>query len=428
MTPLSIVSRRRLMQWGLASAGAPVFARMLGGPARAQDLGPASGRLGVVGGRDDKVLFPGKGLPGGGQLEIRLVQSMYTSDADELEVAQRARPYDPDSWHVEWTRVAERNEKIADGHAAHGFKVSANEHYRRAQDFYGNAAWPLPDTDSRMLPSYKKMREMFDKAGRMVRPPFEHLSIGFDGKQLEGYFRKPGGAAGRKFPAVIAFQGADTMAENTIVGAAGSYVARGMAYVAVDFPGQGSALRLQDLHLPPDTELVLKAVIDYLETRADVDATRIGVHGISMGGWGAPRAASGETRIKAVAVAAGSFDLGADLFDYYPPIQDRVRWIIGARDVADARRKLRDYTLEGRADKIHSAMLVGYGGDDRIMDPQGAYRLYQAAVNAKRDMLAGLGHPQHNVRAGGPRGERSSSLQDWMMKALRADSDGGGTA
>ena len=428
MKPWSSLSRRHLIQLGFATAGAPALARMFGIPARAQDVGPAIGRPGVIGGRDEKVLFPGKGLPGGGQLEIRLVQSMYTSDADELEVAQRARPYDPDSWHTEWMRVGEKNERVADGYAAQGFKVSAAEHYRRAQDFYGNAAWPLPDTDRRMLPSYQRMRDMFEKAGRMVRAPFERITVGFDGKQLEGYFRKPGGASGRKVPAVIAFQGADTMAENTIVGAAGSYVARGMAYVAVDFPGQGSALRLHDLHLPPDTERVLKAIIDYLETRQDVDAARIGVHGISMGGWGAPRAASGEKRIKAVAVAAGSFDLGADLFDYYPPIQDRVRWIIGARDLGDARRKLRDYTLEGRADRIESALLVGYGADDRIMDPQGAYRLYQAAVNAKRDMLAGLGHPQHNVRAGGPRGERSASLQDWMMKALRADTDGAATA
>jgi dienelactone hydrolase len=194
-----------------------------------------------------------------------------------------------------------------------------------------------------------------------------------------------------------------------------------MGYLAVDFPGQGAALRLQELHLPPDPERILKAMIDYLETRQDVDATRIGVNGISMGGWGAPRAASGEKRIKAVMVAAGSYDLGADLFDYYPPIQDRVRWIIGARDLADARRKLRDYTLEGRADKIECAMLIGYGGDDRIMDPNGAQRLYRAAINSKRDMIAGLGHPQHNVRAGGPRGERTATLQDWAMKQLRAD-------
>jgi dienelactone hydrolase len=419
MAPL--VGRRRMMQWGLSSIGAPVLGRMLGVAVAAQDFGPGSGRLGVIGGRDERVLFPGKGLPGGGQLEIRLVQSMYTSDADELEVAQRARPYDPSSWFEEWTRVAEKNEKLADGYAAQGFKVTANEHYRRAQDFYGNAVWPLPESDKRMLPGYRKMRETFDKAWQMQRAPFERVKVNFEGKTLEGYFRKPGGPPGKKFPTVIAFQGADTMAENTILGGAGSYVARGMGYLAVDFPGQGAALRLQDLHLPPDPERILKAMIDYLETRQDVDATRIGVNGVSMGGWGAPRAASGEKRIKAVMVAAGSYDLGADLFDYYPPIQDRVRWIIGARDLADARRKLRDYTLEGRADKIECAMLIGYGGDDRIMDPNGAQRLYRAAINSKRDMIAGLGHPQHNVRAGGPRGERTATLQDWAMKQLRAD-------
>ena len=143
MAPLSLLSRRRLMKWGFTSASASALARMLAVPVRAQDLGPATGKRGVIGGRDDAVLFPGKGLPGGGQLEIRLVQSMYTSDADELDVAQRMRPYDPDSWYTEWTRVAEKNEKLADGYAAEGLKVTASEHYRRAQDFYGNAAWPL---------------------------------------------------------------------------------------------------------------------------------------------------------------------------------------------------------------------------------------------------------------------------------------------
>ena len=189
MAPL--VSRRHVMKWGLASAGAPALARALGVSTAAQDFGPGKGKLGVIGGRDEKVLFPGKGLPGGGQLEIRLVQSMYTSDADELEVAQRARPYDPDSWYTEWTRVAEKNEKLADGYAAEGLKVTANEYYRRAQDFYGNAVWPLPESDQRMLPGYKKMRETFDKSWQMVRPPFERVTINFEGKTLEGYFRSP---------------------------------------------------------------------------------------------------------------------------------------------------------------------------------------------------------------------------------------------
>jgi dienelactone hydrolase len=411
-----------MMKWGLASAGAPALAKLLGASASAQDFGPGAGKLGAVGGRNEEALFPGPGLPGGGQTEIRMVQSVYTSDADELEVAFRMKPYDHESWMSEWTRVAERNEELAEGYASAGLKVTANEFYRRAQEFYSNATLYAPEHHPRQLPLYKKYREMFDKAWSMQRPPFERVKIAWDGKMLNGYFRKPGGRpAGTRFPVVIGFQGADSMAENTIMGGAGSYVARGMAYLVVDVPGQGEAMRMQSLGLPPDTERVVKAQIDYLETRPDVDASRIAIQGISMGGWSAPRAASGEPRIKAVVTASGSLNLGQDLFDYYPPIQERVRWIIGARDLADARRKLRDYTTEGLAQKIQCPMIVGYGADDRIMDPNGALRLYNAAVNSKRQMMGGLGHPHHAAKAGGPRPDRPDTLQDWLMKQLRAD-------
>ncbi|MGH8517197.1 MAG: alpha/beta hydrolase family protein [Panacagrimonas sp.] len=241
---------------------------------------------------------------------------------------------------------------------------------------------------------------------------------------MNGYFRKPGGRpAGTRVPVVIGFQGADSMAENTIMGGGGSFVSRGMAYLAVDVPGQGEAMRLQHLALPPDTERVVKALVDYLVSRPDVDANRIALQGISMGGWSAPRAASGEPRIKAVVMASGSLNLGTDLFDYYPPIQERVRWIIGARDIADAKRKLRDYTTEGTAAKIECPMIIGYGADDRIMDPNGALRLYRAAVNSKRQMMAGLGHPHHAWKAGGPRADRPDTLQDWMMRELKADAE-----
>ena len=408
------LTRRSLVRWGVVSAGITAFA-----PARGQDAGSESGTLGAVGGRAEQELYAGKGLPGGGQLEIRLSATLYTSDSDQLEVAQRMKPFNLDSWVAEWTRVAERNEQMADQFAAQGLKVTANEFYLRASNFYREACWPQPVTDSRMLPSYKKMRETFDKAWELVRPPFERVRINYEGTMLDGYFRKPNGAAGRKFPTVIAFQGADTMAEATIQNA-GAYMARGMAYLAVDFPGQGGALRLKDLHLPPDTERISKAMIDYLETRADVDANRIGMQAISMGGYGAPRCASGDKRIKAALMSSGSFCLQQDIFDYYPPIQERVRWIIGARDLADARKKLADYTLEGRARQIECPMLIGFSKDDRIMDPQGAYRLYQAAVNSKREMVEGTGHNQAS-NAGGPRGMRSPVLPDWAAKHLVAE-------
>jgi dienelactone hydrolase len=420
MSSSSKLSRRAMVKLGLISAGVPAFSTSLT-PALAQDAGPGGGQLGAVGGRAEEELYPAKGLPGGGQLEIRLTATIYTSDPDALEVAHRLRPFDLESWIAEFTRVAEKNEQQAEKFASEGSKVSANEYYLRASNFYREACWPQPQSEPHMLPTYNKMRETFDKAWQLARAPFERVQIAWEGKTLDGYFRKPNGPAGKKYPTVIAFQGADTMAEATILGIASPYIARGMAYLAVDFPGQGGSLRLKDLHLPPDTERIGKAMIDYLETRADVDANHIGMQGISMGGYGTPRVASGEKRIKAALMMSGSYSLREDLFDYFPPIQERVRWIIGAKDLPDARKKLAEYTMEAGASRIECPMLIGYSKDDRIMDPQGAYKLYQAAANSKRQMVEGTGHTQA-ANAGGPRELRPQVLADWTAKQLVTES------
>ena len=419
MTKKYNLTRRGVMKLGMLSATAPVLGKALSTRAFGQDLGPGNQFVGDVGGRDHESLYTGHPVVGGGQMEIRLNQSIYTDDPHELEVARRMRPFDPASWYTEWNRVAQINEEIAVGYEEHGLNVSAHQFYMRASRFHRLSIVYQEDTDETMMPGYTKFRELFDKAWDLQTPPFERVSINVDGNQLDGYFRKPSGPAGTRFPAVIAYQGADSLAENTLMGG-GSYTARGMAYLVVDLPGQGAPKRLKNLYMPPDTERFVTPLIDYLETRLDVDPDRIGLRGQSMGGYSAPRAASADSRIKAVLMSAGSHDLLRDLFEYYPPIQDRVRWIIGARDLADTRRRLRDYTVEDVAHKIECPMLIGYGPKDRIMDPEGAFRLYNAAVNSDRQMWAGAGHPHHEAKSGGPLDLRLPTAQDWAAKQLGA--------
>src|SRR5580693_1122652 len=136
MQSLSKLNRRGWMKLGVISAGVAPLSSAFVSRASAQDAGSEAGRVGVVGGRAEEELYPGKGLPGGGQLEIRLTASIYTSDPDQLEVAQRMKPFNLDSWIVEWTRVAEKNEQEAEKLAAEGRKVTANEYYLRASNFY----------------------------------------------------------------------------------------------------------------------------------------------------------------------------------------------------------------------------------------------------------------------------------------------------
>lgn len=362
----------------------------------------------------EKILFPGRGLPGGGQLEIRMEASSENPDPDVLQVARRFRPYSLESWHAEWTRVAERNEELAAGFEREERKLTAHEFYRRAAQFYRQAAVYLPETDPRMLPTYRKLEETFDKAWTLVPAPFERVQIAYEGHRLEGLFYPARGKAGTRLPVVYNYGGADGILLRGDGGGAEQYTRRGMSFLDVDGPGHGAALRFKKLYAPPDSERVAKAVIDYLVSRPDVDPNRIGLHGSSMGGYSGPRCATAEKRIKAVAVWSGAYNLVEDIFDYYPPIQDRLRWLIGAKDMTEARRKIAEFTLEGRADRIECPLLVGYNHDDRVMDPRGALRLYEKAVNSpRREMLDGVGH-------GEKRFERKTTIADWFMKQLQA--------
>ena len=365
-------------------------------------------------GQAEKELFPARGLPGGGQWEVRMEISANHPDPDIRGVARRVKLFNLESWHTEWTQVARKNEELAAGFEREQRKLTAHEFYLRAADFYRRAVVYMPDSDPRMLSTFKKLEENFDKAWSVVPPPFERVQIPYEGHMLPALFWPGRGKAGSRLPVVYNYGGADGILLRGEDGGAGQYVRRGMSFIDVDGPGHGDMLRHHKLYAPPDSERVAKAVIDYLVTRPDVDPERIGLHGSSLGGYSGPRCATGEKRIKAVAVWSGAYNLIDDIFDYYPPIQDRLRWLMGAKDLQEAREKIKEFTLIGRAQKIDCPLLVGYSRDDRVMDPRGALNLYENAVNSPdRSMVDGVGH-------GEKRFDRRTYLADWFMKQLKA--------
>ena len=362
----------------------------------------------------EKLLFPASGLPGGGQLEVRMEISPDHPDPDIRGVARRVKFFNLESWHKEWTEVAIKNEELASAFEQDNRKQTAHEFYLRAADFYRRAVVYMAEGDPRMLPTYKKLEENFNKAWSTATPPFERVEISYEGHKLPAHFWPGRGKSGSKLPVVYNYGGADGILLRGEDGGAAQYVRRGISFIDVDGPGHGGTLRYHNLYAPPDSERVAKAVIDYLVTRADVDPECIGLHGSSMGGYSGPRCATIEKRIKAVAVWSGAYDLVDDIFDNYPPIQERLRWLIGAEDLKDAREKIKEFTLIGRADKIECPLLVGYSIDDRVMDPRGALKLYENAVNSPdRSMVDGVGHGQKKF-------ERRTYIADWFMKQLKA--------
>ncbi|HEX9663790.1 MAG TPA: hypothetical protein VGB27_16000, partial [Candidatus Binatia bacterium] len=178
----------------------------------------------------EKALYAAPGLPGGGQLEVRMEISQFHPDPDIRGVARRVKFFNLESWHKEWGEAAKKNEELAAGFEQENRKATAHEFYLRAADFYRRAVVYMPDTDPRMLPTFKKLEENFAKAWSMAPAPFERVEIPYEGHMLPAHFWPGRGKPGARLPVVYNYGGADGILLRGEDGGAGQYVRRGMSF------------------------------------------------------------------------------------------------------------------------------------------------------------------------------------------------------
>ena len=137
-------------------------------------------------------------------------------------------------------------------------------------------------------------------AHRLLDPTAERLQMEFEGAPMYGNLRRPAGV--RKPPVVLLIAGLDSTKEEFFA-AENVFLARGMATFALDGPGQGETGYATKIR--PDFEAPVGVALDVLSARSDLDASRIGMLGVSLGGYYAARAAAFEPRIRAVVVSGG---------------------------------------------------------------------------------------------------------------------------
>ena len=194
---------------------------------------------------------------------------------------------------------------------------------------------------------------------------------------LKGVLRKPRGVA--RPPVVVMCMGLDSTKEEMRTNEE-VFLDRGMATFAFDGPGQGEAE--YDLPIRPDYEAPVAAVIDALEARDDIDTGRLGLWGVSLGGYYAPRAAAFEPRVRACVSLTGPFDF-ADAFARAPELT-RAAFIARchARDADEAAEVAARMTLDGVAERIRCPIYVVGGRLDRVVPPEHAERLARSVVRA----------------------------------------------
>jgi 2,6-dihydroxypseudooxynicotine hydrolase len=312
-------------------------------------------------------------------------------------------------WCHAWCARAALHEVMGRDALARGKYVSAGEHLQRAGVYYHFAKFVFVEDLTQMKAAHMKAVECRRLALPHINPPGERVEIPYEGKRLAGILRKPAGS--KRPPVVVMICGLDSTKEETDAYET-HYLARGMATLVFDGPGQGEGE--YDFAIRGDYEVPVKAVIDHVMTRDDVDSGRIGLWGVSLGGYYAPRAAAFERRIKACIALGGPFDWG-EAWDGLPELtRDTFRVRSHCKTMEEARRHASTLSLKGVAGQITCPIFIMNGKQDRIVPWRDTERLAAAVKGPVELLLIEDGNHIANNRAYRWRAQSA----DWMAEQL----------
>lgn len=311
-----------------------------------------------------------------------------------LEAAQRGEDTGTAAFLAEWVKMADKLAGLAAEDEQKGRLFSAGEKLKRAALYYQTAERMQGHGHPGRAETYAKALAAFQEGTRMARDNVVRVEIPYDGKVLSGLFTKGEGEGPR--PAVIYCNGLDSTKELLYFSWLPHALAkRGISCLCVDQPGTGEALRLQGLPAIPESERWASKWLDWLEARDEIDAARIGMTGISLGGYYAPRAVAFEPRFASGAVWGANHDwaevqqkrLRREGENPVPHYWSHVHWVFGAKDMEDFLEKSRFMTLDGILDRIHVPFLVTHGEQDRQIGLAYAQRSYNELVNSPKREL-----------------------------------------
>ncbi len=221
--------------------------------------------------------------------------------ADIREAFASIKTTDKDEWAAAFMAVADRYMAQAKVLEATD-PTKANADYIRAWRLYSFGRWPIPASPGKQR-SYAKALEAFRAHARFWDPPLEVVHIPFEGKEVIGYLRLPKNAQG-PVPLVIAVNGLDSRKED-LAESFGAILPYGIGFLAVDGPGTGQA----PIKVSENADRMLSCVIDYVQTRPEVDKTKLAVHGVSWGAyWAAKLAIVERARLRGASAQSPPID------------------------------------------------------------------------------------------------------------------------
>lgn len=327
-----------------------------------------------------------------------------------------------------WVGMGDKLADLAAEDEARGRLISAGDKLQRASIYYLTAERMLGHGDAQRPILYERMQQAFRKGVRLSGANCERVEIPYGDGHISGLYVRAEGVQGRQ-PVLVQVNGLDSTKEmKYFVGLPRWLAQRGVASLVIDQPGTGEALRLWDMKAVYDSERWAGKVVDWLETRQDVDPRRIGLEGVSLGGYYCPRAVAFEPRFAMGVVWGANHDwrdvqkkrLSKEGDFPVPHYWDHVRWVWGGETTDEFMKIAERVHLDGILDRIRVPFLVTHGEKDSQIPLKWAQRTYDQLVNSPRrelkiftDREGGVQHSSFDNSA-----NAGAYIADWVAEVL----------
>ena len=295
---------------------------------------------------------------------------------------------------AQWAAMGEKLIGLAAEDEAAGRALSASNKLERAALYLFVAERMQGQGHPGRADTYATARGTFDRSTVLGGLNRARVEIPLERGTMPALYTRAPGAGPR--PVVVYCNGLDSCKELLYwSGLPEALARRGVSTLSVDQPGTGEALRLQQLPATPHSEQWASKAVDWLEQQPDVDAGRIGMTGISLGGHFAPRAVAFEPRFASGACWGANHNwaevqekrLRREGENPVPHYWNHVMWVFGASDMEDFHGKTADMNLNGHMDRIKVPFLVTHGANDRQISVDYAHQAYEQLTSSPRREL-----------------------------------------
>jgi len=331
---------------------------------------------------------------------IAIESGAQIGEIDEMcrplkEAAARGEDAGTAEFFKSWVAMGDKLVALAEEDEDRGRRFSAGTKLNRAALYYQTAERMQAHGFEPRRQVFQKSQNAFRKAMVLGRENYERIEISYLNGIIPGILVNAS-AKGRAAPLVVFVNGLDSSKEMLYWSGLGrELLKRGVSTLHIDQPGSGEALRIHGLIATFDTERWASEVVDYLETRGDVDRKRLGIAGVSLGGYYTPRAVAFEPRFALGAVWGANHNWGEVQVRRQaregdrpvPHYWEHVRWVFGAKDMDEFMKLAARVNLNGVLDRVRVPFLVTHGAKDRQIPLEYARQTYDQLVNSPKREL-----------------------------------------